>query len=1072
MLYLLKDAHNLDRHEQIFVRRYEHLLGWALHLTDQDCAQAEDLVHDAFIQFVISRPDLGAIQNLDGYLYGILRFLRLSQLRRASRGRLQQLSIIDFDSAEKGLGVIDPREQMRVHDDLRAVCRYACLRKESSKAGSVMILRFFLGYFPSEIARVLISTRKVVDMRLQSARREARAYLNAPDSLGFLQTPAGAPVLAKAAPRKKGAPMTTQTNDGLLRELRAEIFASRSGECLSRRELEDLYKSDAGAPSQPPQTIDNPRLGHIVSCPACLDQVNDILGLPPLAERYPTDMTGPDAPSGRDGNDKSGGGRSGGASGGKEGLMKRLRRRTQDAFEHRPQELHICVNGIVLGSQAIHAELNEQTLDIGQTEPINFIEVFSEQETRLLLMPVGDAPPIGPAEQSARVDLSDGRLLELTLSFRCPHPTLHAVYRDPLMKADELPEVLLANCGTGYQPVPPKSEIHTGKRPVGQVDNLSHNFTNSPSAGGEDESAPIGLSLATDGWASRFTQLFKAPPRFSPAWATAVVLAFLLTGALMVWLRLPTTPAVTAAELLQKSVAAEARMVAPAQVVHRTFNLEERSPSGNQITTRHRIELWQGAGRGEFARRLYDEQGKLVAGEWEQADGARKLYQRAAAPHRKQSAETPAASAEANSIWRLGLSPSNFSALAGQVAKAAVEDRADVYVLSFEMPPAGSRMAGGLALKASLTLNKADLRATAQTLLMRVEDGNPQLREYRFAESGFKRLAAVDVPAEIFRPDPELSGPTARVTEVESSAPAAVAAPAAAAKPATSELAALEVEARYLLDQANANLGEQVTVARTAAGGLKVQALVDDDKRKAEILAALTPLRARANVRVEVATYAEAARQRPQRQTDTTVISEAQIAQHPMPAGEDLRRYFAARAASQPQLTGGLPAEVWIAEQVERFAARMQAQATRPVRHAWALKNLVGQITPAEEQSMNADAKSKWLQLIRTHALGVQRETEKLRLELQPIFNPVLSADAAPGEVEESDVRRMADRLVELTAATDKAVSKAFSASATGAAGAPDSPLKTAQFWQSLRRVERLAAVLVRNGERERPEPR
>jgi hypothetical protein len=77
------------------------------------------------------------------------------------------------------------------------------------------------------------------------------------------------------------------------------------------------------------------------------------------------------------------------------------------------------------------------------------------------------------------------------------------------------------------------------------------------------------------------------------------------------------------------------------------------------------------------------------------------------------------------------------------------------------------------------------------------------------------------------------------------------------------------------------------------------------------------------------------------------------------------------------------------------------------VRHAWALKNLVGPITPAEEQSMNADAKSKWLQLIRTHALGVQSETEKLRLELQPIFFPVPLADAAPGEMEESDVRRV-----------------------------------------------------------------
>jgi DNA-directed RNA polymerase specialized sigma24 family protein len=66
MLHLLKDTADLDRHEQVFIQRYEHLLGWALHLADQDHALAENLVHDAFIQFIISRPDLKTIQNLDG----------------------------------------------------------------------------------------------------------------------------------------------------------------------------------------------------------------------------------------------------------------------------------------------------------------------------------------------------------------------------------------------------------------------------------------------------------------------------------------------------------------------------------------------------------------------------------------------------------------------------------------------------------------------------------------------------------------------------------------------------------------------------------------------------------------------------------------------------------------------------------------------------------------------------------------------------------------------------------------------------------------------------------------------
>jgi DNA-directed RNA polymerase specialized sigma24 family protein len=53
---------------ELFAERYEVLLGWALRLTGRDHQRAEDLVHDTFVQFVLSRPDLSAIENLDGYL--------------------------------------------------------------------------------------------------------------------------------------------------------------------------------------------------------------------------------------------------------------------------------------------------------------------------------------------------------------------------------------------------------------------------------------------------------------------------------------------------------------------------------------------------------------------------------------------------------------------------------------------------------------------------------------------------------------------------------------------------------------------------------------------------------------------------------------------------------------------------------------------------------------------------------------------------------------------------------------------------------------------------------------------
>ena len=70
-------------HEDVFAERYYSLLKWASQLAGGNAALAQDLVHDGYVQFVLARPDLGKIQNLDRYLYGMLRNLHISYIRRA-----------------------------------------------------------------------------------------------------------------------------------------------------------------------------------------------------------------------------------------------------------------------------------------------------------------------------------------------------------------------------------------------------------------------------------------------------------------------------------------------------------------------------------------------------------------------------------------------------------------------------------------------------------------------------------------------------------------------------------------------------------------------------------------------------------------------------------------------------------------------------------------------------------------------------------------------------------------------------------------------------------------------------
>jgi DNA-directed RNA polymerase specialized sigma24 family protein len=86
-------------HDGLFMARYERLVHAALRLTDGQQHAAEDLVHDAFIQFTLKRPNLAAIESLDDYLFVVLRNLHISQARRASQTPTIKLAISDYDTA-------------------------------------------------------------------------------------------------------------------------------------------------------------------------------------------------------------------------------------------------------------------------------------------------------------------------------------------------------------------------------------------------------------------------------------------------------------------------------------------------------------------------------------------------------------------------------------------------------------------------------------------------------------------------------------------------------------------------------------------------------------------------------------------------------------------------------------------------------------------------------------------------------------------------------------------------------------------------------------------------------------
>ncbi len=1037
---MLKLPKTQVNHEELFMQRYERLRGWAMKLVSGDQQRAEDLLHDTFIHFMLHRAATENALNLDAYLHTMLRNLHLSQARRLARTPQGHLSLLDYDSADLGLQSVDPRDLMKVQDELRTICRYSCMRKETSKAASALILRYFHGYYPAEIARILNSPRAAIDGLLRNARNEARLFLQNPEALTFFR--------AETVPDLPSLSFGRIAPD-ILAELRQTIFDAPRGDCPAN--LEAFYAGETDS------LVDAHFLSHLASCARCLDLLNEHLGLPLLATRQFSESVSRDKRP-RDGGGPTSGGPTGGSMGSSV-FLKQSRRRTKHVFEHRPKELHISFNGFVLGTQTVSSRHSELTLNVNLDEKIAFIEVYSERDVRLFFLNV-EMPPEGPVDQLSSVELSDGRSLALALNFSETWPQLHAVYSDPTLAPD----------------------------PVDSVEGLGANNLAAVSA--IDESPQLDLQETPSSKFSLFKSLKERAAAilrqivsgsfwFRPATATAVLAALLIAVGIFIGTRrVPVAPLSAATLLAQSASAEEAISAKPNQVIHRTIDLDVSVPravatgSSPQLIARHRIEIYQSTDRGLVARRLYDEKGSLMAGDWRRSDGVQTLYHHGAPPKLQLKSER-AATLNFDDAWLFDPSAKAFTSLI-HGTQAGIEERGNTYVISADVSTAsgsdrasantsassvvksatrvstptgrGSDRISPSIVKATLVLNKSDLHPIEQTLV--IAQGN-ETREYKFIETAFDQKALNTAAPSVFEPEPELlssAKPETRNPKPETSSPLLLTLPVAASP-------ALEVEVLRLLNQAGADMGEQVSVTWTREGSLRVAGVVNDAQRKAEILYALNSVKDNPAVRVEIETVADALkRQKPNRDEgrSQTTIEAPTLAANSIPADAELRRYFSGRGVSGAQLE----------DSISGFANQTLNRSQKVMLHAWALKRLGARFSADELRSLDPDARGKWLALIRQHAEALARGNEVLRRDLSPVF-----AVSSAGEGEsfainsDDDLIRAIERLFEVCAANDRVVRQAFAITPDGS---KDSTIKTPQFWRSLKSAEALAASIAK----------
>jgi RNA polymerase sigma factor (sigma-70 family) len=1030
---------------ELFLQRYNRLLDWALKLTNQRRAAAEDLVHDAFVQFMLCRLD--TINNLDGYLYGMLRKMRISQLRRSAQqiNKMYDLRIADYDSAEGGLVAVLRAEshavdsRIQIQDELLQICHYVCARKETSKSASILILRFFLGYFPREIARILRCQDRAVRDLLMTARREVKLYLNAPEQLKFFAGDIG----NGGNGQKMGDGVRWHSTGNLLQDLRNTIFRSRQHECLTEEQIQNIY--DDAAPNN---TLDCATLAHIVSCIGCLEQINRILQLPPLIDRFPTDMLGPDN---RRNGPEDGDGPASGSANGRVVSNQRLRQ----AFEHRPQELSVSVNGFIIGSLKISGETNELILNRNGDDPVEFIEVFSEQGIRLMFFE--PRPSAGEGGQEDSVELSDGRRLQVSYDPGAEWSSFQVAYCDPdLGRAEEParlklvenlpPDPVATNIHSDIQSEPQRFPVEPAQAvpsKTGSLPQLS-SLPKSSGAGGAgivgDKFADLWRALAASGRLLFSSQLWSHPGRVTAFIAALILVALLIHGQL--------APSINAASILARANSTEEKINSdPGVIQHRILDYEVRHPADGRVISRWRIEDYRSGARGIKVRRLYDEKDRLIAGEWRKADGTRMLYGREGSP--KASSQLSAQSLSLDDLWQIDLSAKEFAALIKNTAAATIEETGPTYVIKYQpvVPPAPLQAMTQL-ISAAITLSKNGLYPVEQTLV--VQQWN-ETREFRLAERSNNKLPVSRVSPDKFEPEPELigsSGPAGDTVDVAAAAPTPEPSPSIIATPE------LEIEVIRLLDKVNAFSRDQLSVTRKSKGLVLIEAIIDTDERKQELLDALDPVRNHPAVKIRIETPAEAAArmvsQQPRTVVNQTDDNEVRFTRKDPPAYPDLRRYFSERESADERVT----------EATDRFAGAAMRRSRRTLQHARAMKEIAARFSAEQLKTLDKKALVQWRTMIRAHAQALQSEVTILRRELEPIFLPPNFVNEVQTEAEftnDADLIKAVGRLFGLGSAIDQDVHSAFSISTSDPANIG---IKLPQFWRSLKSAESLAALI------------
>lgn len=247
------------------------------------------------------------------------------------------------------------------------------------------------------------------------------------------------------------------------------------------------------------------------------------------------------------------------------------------------------MDGEILAAQRILSARSELQVKLEPLAKPDFIEVLSEQGLRLAYLQIDEAMMIDLQPIVTSVELSDGRHLEVKLTFPGGIPVVKLSYDDPL--PDEL------TTRAPVQALPTEETSNTLPRSMGCRIKDTVGKILWPWSTYFESPWPLGITVG------------------------AAILALVFSFGFLIKKTTPMQPSLpTARTLIGMSREFEQASIGHGGAIHTTFALEILSERG-MIVESDIVDSWRSVAPDRSAARVLDAQRRLVGGEWRDVKG-------------------------------------------------------------------------------------------------------------------------------------------------------------------------------------------------------------------------------------------------------------------------------------------------------------------------------------------------------------------------------------------------------------------------------------------------------------------